>query len=169
MKKVFIALWTVVGLFSFGIFLAIFTAFTMHPTAFTGQANVHLKFVDPSDKLVKFTVTGAPIAADGSALVVAKFEARDTGIWDTFNNGPKPRTAVVSFMDDGGKRHEIFFRYDRHDAVWQAEISFPDPSLSDVIVEKSSLDFQGVEGDRRKFTSEIYARAVVGPPIIKND
>jgi hypothetical protein len=48
-------------------------------------------------------------------------------------------------------------------------VSFPDPSIADVQVINSSLDFKGTDQARRHFESTIYAKALIGPPIVNND
>lgn len=179
MKKVFIWLWVVAGLFFLGFALIIVAAFTTHATSFSGQADLYLKFENEKHELLSPEIQDADGHAvkpesTGYYLVHPKFEARDTNIYDTLaDNGPLPRTAIVAFNESGGKHHEVQFVYDRHGKVWQAIVSFPDPSIADVQVVNSSLDFKGLDGEadhqRRHFESTIYAKALVGAPIIKND
>ena len=174
MKKVFIPLWTVVGLFSLGVILIFTAAFTTHATDFSGTADLHLKFETEAHKPVAMTLTdadGKRVELDHDAVLVLhpKFESRETNVFDTFGGGPHPRTAIVSFFENGHIRHEIQFTYDRHGHVWKSEISFPDPSIASIELEKSSFEFKGDDGARRRYESAIFAKALVGPPIITND
>jgi hypothetical protein len=179
MRKSLIALSFVAGLFVLGLALVLSAAFTTHTTEFAGTVELNLKFMTADRKDVTLELTdaqGASLKPDsnGYYLLRPKFETRDTNIFDTFGEkGPLPRTAIVSFKEAGGKSHEIQFVYDRNGRVWQANVQFPDPTISGVEVVNSSLDFKGSErnGDRekRRFDSLIYAKAIVGPSVIKND
>lgn len=154
MKPVFIALWIVVFGFVTGFAAIMVASFTTQTSEFTGRVDLHLKW-------------------GGQELTLQpKFENRETNYFDTFSGGPKPRHAVVTFTvpneTSGGqasapaKPHEIRFTYDRHGQVWDAEIAFPDPTLAGLKIEKSSLDFVGVEAGKHVFRSEIFAGAQLG-------
>lgn len=175
MKKVFVGLWTVAGLFVLGVGLVLSAAFTTHETDFSGEADLYLKFETTDHKPLTLEVSDRDghllkPESTGYVLLHPRFEARETNIFDTLaDQGPLPRSSSVTFEEAGGKHHEIQFNYDRHGRVWQAVIAFPDPSLADVEVVNSSLDFKGLDGSKRHFGSTIYAKALVGPPIIKND
>jgi|GEM_PF-5872096 len=175
MKTVFIWLWAVVGLFVLGLGLVMAAAFTTHSTSFSGQSDLYLKFENEKHEPVVLEVTdtdGHVVKPEstGYYLFHPKFEARDTNIFDALaDNGPLPRTSIVAFDEAGGKHHEVQFVYDRHGRVWQAIMSFPDPTIADCQVVNSSLDFKGLDGDKRHFDSTIYAKALVGAPILDNN
>jgi hypothetical protein len=174
MRKVFVALWIVVGLFVLGLALVISAAFTTQTTEFAGEPELYLKFQTPDRHELRpslATVDGQELKPDtnGYYLLRPKFETRETNIYDSFaKDGPLPRTAIVAF-NEGVKHHEIQFVFDRHGRVWQAIVAFPDPTINDVEVVNSSLDFKGIESSKRHFDSTIYAKAFIGAPIIKND
>ncbi len=174
MKKTFIALWIVVALFVLGLGLVLFAAFTTRTTEFTGNVELNLKFMraDRSDVTLELTdASGAALKPDsnGYILLRPKFETRDTNFFDAVGEkGALPRTAIVSFKE-GTKNHEIQFVYDGKGRVWQAIVAFPDPTISGVEVVNSSLDFKGEEGGKRRFDSVIFAKAIVGPPVLSND
>jgi hypothetical protein len=173
MKKVFIPLWTVVGLFLLGAILICTAAFTTHATDFSGAADLHLRFETEDHKPLSIVLNdgdGKPLESDpqGATILHPKFESRETNIFDTFNNGPHPRTSNIAFFENG-HRHEVQFTYDKHGHAWKAELSFPDPSIAEIQLEKSTLEFKGLDGPRRRYESAIFAKALVGPPIIKND
>lgn len=179
MTKTFAALWVVSGLFVLGLVLVLTAAFTTRTTQFAGEPELYLKFQTTDRKDVALdlsTVDGVALKPDESGYVLLrpKFETRETNVFDTLNaNGPLPRTAIIAFKEAGTKSHEIQFVYDRNGRVWQAVIAFPDPTISDVEIVNSSLDFKGLEGEgdstKRRFESTIYAKAIVGSPIIKGN
>ncbi len=174
MKKVFIPLWIVVGLFFLGLILFFTAAFTTHPIEFSGTAVLHLKFETEDHKAVSILLTdadGKPVDSDaqGAALLHPSFESRETNVFDTFAGGPRPRVSMVVFFEGAHRRHEIQFTYDRRGQVWKAEAAFPDPLILAIELEKSSLDFKATEGTRRRYESAIFAKALVGPMIAKHD
>jgi hypothetical protein len=179
MTKTFAALWTVSGLFVLGLVLVLTAAFTTHTTRFAGEPELYLKFqtADRKDVVLDLsTVDGAALKPDESGYVLLRprFETRETNVFDTLNtNGPLPRTAIIAFKEAQTKSHEIQFTYDRNGRVWQAVVAFPDPTISHVEIVNSSLDFKGLEGEgdnqRRHFESTIYAKAIVGPPIVEGN
>lgn len=149
-------------------------AFTTQTTEFEGTADLHLSFEDAFHKPVQISLTDPsdqPLKAEpnGEVVLHPKFETRETNIFDKFLGGPRPRTAVIAFYEAGHRHHEMTFTYDRHDHVWNCEMSFPDPTISKVDVEKSTLVFRGLDVNRRRYESSIFAKALIGPPIISND
>lgn len=184
MKRAFIALAIVATVFALGFVGLVIASFTTHQTDFAGTADLYLQFVTNEGKPFGVVLTdendrAVALDLNGEVLLHPKFESRETNIFDRWLGGPRPRTAVVAFYESGHKRHEVTFTYNRHDRAWLAEVSFPDPTISKVEIDRSTLVFKGEVTDRpalggvrvetRAYGSEIHARAVVGPPIISND
>ena len=174
MKKVFIPLLIVVAVFVAGFGGLVVASFTTTTTEFTGVAELRLRFENSNRQPIMMKVFNEAGVADSgqpsdTALLTAPFETRETNIFDRLLGGPRPRDANAFFYDDKKKRHEIRFTYDRRGHAWQAELSFPEDLISEVLIESSTLDFQRLVGLKREYHSVISAVAVIGEPKISND